>query len=202
MNDWRLFLIPLISALIGWLTNWIAVRMLFRPRKPVRIFGLTFHGLVPKRQSELADSIGHTVETHLISPKDIASILEQPQLLISFETIVKDRVHLFLNDRIMQINPMLGAFLSASIRQRIEDLLVDEIRQMMPTMIDSFTNQFDQSLDLKSIVADRIRAFDLEKLESIIYEIASRELKMIEWLGGVLGFLIGLIQVLIFTIGS
>jgi uncharacterized membrane protein YheB (UPF0754 family) len=48
-------LIPLISAFIGWFTNWIAIKMLFHPKEPKRILGIRFHGIFPKRQGHFAE---------------------------------------------------------------------------------------------------------------------------------------------------
>ncbi len=71
MNPILLISIPLISALIGWITNYLAVKMIFRPHIPIKILGITFHGILPKRKSALAHEIGETVERELISHDDI-----------------------------------------------------------------------------------------------------------------------------------
>ncbi|MBX3461481.1 MAG: DUF445 family protein [Planctomycetes bacterium] len=52
-----------IGGLVGFATNWVAIKMLFHPR--VRVFGV--QGVVPKRRLELARSVGETLEEHLIS---------------------------------------------------------------------------------------------------------------------------------------
>jgi len=56
MNYW-LILIPIISAFIGWFTNWIAIKMLFHPREPKKFLGLTLHGIFPKRQKVIAEKL-------------------------------------------------------------------------------------------------------------------------------------------------
>ena len=66
-----LILIPLISAFIGWFTNWIAIKMLFHPREPKKILGLTFHGIFPKRQRQFAEKLGKLVSEELLSFGDI-----------------------------------------------------------------------------------------------------------------------------------
>jgi uncharacterized membrane-anchored protein YjiN (DUF445 family) len=59
----QVFFAVSIGGLVGFATNWLAIKMLFHPR--VRIFGV--HGVVPKRRRELARSVGETLEEHLIS---------------------------------------------------------------------------------------------------------------------------------------
>ncbi|MFM7359781.1 MAG: DUF445 domain-containing protein, partial [Actinomycetota bacterium] len=60
MQYWPIFLI-LISGFIGWITNWIAIKMLFHPRKPIRVLGLTLQGIFPKNQSQFAQKLGKLV---------------------------------------------------------------------------------------------------------------------------------------------
>ena len=69
--NWVLLLLPFIAATIGWFTNYIAVKMLFHPRKPFKFWFITLHGILPKRQVEIAQSVGRMVANDLLSSKDI-----------------------------------------------------------------------------------------------------------------------------------
>jgi uncharacterized membrane protein YheB (UPF0754 family) len=72
-----------IGALIGLFTNWLAIVMLFRPWKEIRLFGkrLPFTpGLIPSRQNELADKLGQIVEEDLLTPEGLAKSLKRPEL--------------------------------------------------------------------------------------------------------------------------
>ncbi len=69
---------PLIGGLIGYFTNYIAVKMLFRPLYPKKIgrYTLPFSpGLIPKRQGELARAIGNAVGNELLTKADIEQVL-------------------------------------------------------------------------------------------------------------------------------
>ena len=56
-----LILLPIIAALIGWLTNYLAVKMLFHPKLPLQVLGFSIQGVFPKRQKQLADKLGSLV---------------------------------------------------------------------------------------------------------------------------------------------
>ena len=71
--------LPFVSALVGLGTNFLAVRMLFRPRKAFKILGFKIQGLIPRRQAELARKIAQTVEEELISHDDIERALSSPR---------------------------------------------------------------------------------------------------------------------------
>lgn len=78
-----LFMMVVIGALIGGMTNYIAIRMLFRPYRPFYIGGwrLPFTpGLIPKRQEELAQQLGHLVSAHLLTEEVVAARVLDPSL--------------------------------------------------------------------------------------------------------------------------
>jgi uncharacterized membrane protein YheB (UPF0754 family) len=67
---------------------------------------------------------------------------------------------------------------------------------LFPLEVEAVITQLVEKVDIKTIVADRVEQFDFERLENIVYRVARTELFWVEISGGVLGFLIGLIQVL------
>ena len=69
---------PLIGALIGYITNFIAVKMLFHPYNPIKIFGFTLPftpGIIPKRKPKLAKAISNAVGNELFTEDDLSDIL-------------------------------------------------------------------------------------------------------------------------------
>ena len=85
--DYTILIRPLIGAVIGYVTNYIAVKMMFRPIHPVKIGKLTLPftpGVIPKNKERIARSIGETVSTHLLTPEELRKNLlsiEKKQLL-------------------------------------------------------------------------------------------------------------------------
>ena len=193
-NVWTLLSIPIIAALIGYVTNFIAVRMIFRPHKPTRFMGIVFHGLVPKRQPEIARSLGTMIERDLFSHDDIHAALQSKETLEEAGAFLSEQVDLFAQRMVAQ-NPMIGAFLQGPLLDQIKTLLRQQMMDKFPQFMERVVTRVEDKLDVSQIVQRKIEGFDLSKLESLIYEISSRELKTIEILGGVLGFIVGLIQV-------
>ena len=186
-------LIPIVCALIGWLTNFIAVRMLFRPRQPLNVLGLKIQGLMPRRQKDLARQIGETVETKLLTHADILGALKGPEAQAEIEALITEQVDTFFTQTLGN-NPMVAMFLSGDMGQKVKRALVDQFKGTLPKFLDRMMDRAEETIDLKAIVQKRIEDFDISTLESIVYGIARKELKVIEILGGVLGFLVGLAQ--------
>ncbi len=191
----KIVLIPLISGLIGWVTNYLAVRMIFHPYKPWGLGSFKIQGLIPKRKDELAVSIGNTVSKHLISHTDITNSLKITRIDESFEQLIDEKLTMFIDEKLFSFNPMIAAFINSEIKSKIKKALCSELILIMPELVEKFSYNLENSLDLQAHVTERIKSFDLKKLEQIILEISSRELKAIEVYGGILGFIIGLVQV-------
>jgi uncharacterized membrane protein YheB (UPF0754 family) len=92
-------------------------------------------------------------------------------------------------------NPMVGMFMQGPLLDQVKGLLRDQMAEKFPLLIERVVERAEDKLDVSEIVRSKIEGFDLTKLEAIIHEVSARELKTIELLGGVLGFLVGLVQV-------
>jgi uncharacterized membrane protein YheB (UPF0754 family) len=186
--------IPIISALIGYVTNYIAVMMLFRPHKPRRLAFLRLHGLVPRRQAEIAKSLGHLIERDLFSHDDIHAALQGKETADEAAAFLGEQVDQFIANMAEQ-NPMIGMFLQGDLLAQVKRMLANQMSDKFPAFMERVVERVEHKLDVSAIVQQKIEAFDISKLESVIYEVSARELKTIEILGGILGFVVGLAQV-------
>jgi uncharacterized membrane protein YheB (UPF0754 family) len=73
----ELFLIVFVATFHGYGAAWLAVRMLFRPHKPVKLLGLTVwpQGMIPRHRERLAQTIGHAVGNELVSQETVVHAL-------------------------------------------------------------------------------------------------------------------------------
>lgn len=194
-------LIPVISALIGWITNFIAVKMIFRPRKELNFLGFKIIGLIPKRKKDLALKIAETVEKELISHRDLKEIVKTEDFHNQTKNIIRSKIETFINNKITS-NSLLTLFVSQEIVSKLSSSLMDELEKELPDIIDDLFQSVESKLDFQKIIEQKILNYDLSKLETIIYSIASHELKAIEYLGGILGFFIGVLQLIIIFFGE
>jgi uncharacterized membrane protein YheB (UPF0754 family) len=201
MNIIVLWIIPLISALIGWITNYIAVKMIFRPKEPVSFLGIKIWGLIPKRKSDLAKKIGETVEKELVSHQDIHRIVNTTEFHEEILRSIIDTIGKFIEQK-LGANPIISLMLNGEIATQIKEIVKDELRGILPDFMEDMFQKIEGKLDFKEIVRKKIEEFDLSKLEQIIYNIASKELRSIEIFGGILGFGVGLVQVVIILIAN
>ncbi|MFN5055364.1 MAG: DUF445 domain-containing protein [Bacteroidota bacterium] len=199
MNYW-LILIPLISAFIGWFTNWIAIKMLFHPREPKKMLGITFHGIFPKRQQQFAEKLGKLVSTELLSFGEIEEKITSPQNIEKLMPFVEEKVDEFLRVKLNEAFPIISMFIGESTIQQLKDIFMQELKVIFPEVINKHIRHLESQLDLEKIVSEKVAGFSSDKLEQILNQIMSKEFRFVEIIGGVLGFIIGLLQILITTI--
>ena len=189
--------LPLIAALIGWFTNFIAVRMIFRPYRPIRLLFFTLQGLLPKRRDVFAKSIGATISDHLIGADDISNMVHDPRVSEKLHGVFEDRIDNFLTEKILSLHPMIGMVLTDDIKAKLKAMLMDQIKGALESGVDALGDHIEDNLDLSGLVERKIADFEMSRLEAIVLEVAARELRSIEILGAVLGFMVGLVQVLL-----
>src|SRR5918996_5172033 len=101
MNSW-VWLTPFVGAFIGWLTNYVAIKMLFRPREPWRFLGLSLQGVMPKRQHDLALKIGEVVEGELLNSADILNAINTEELRAHLAAVIEARLDRFLREKLFR----------------------------------------------------------------------------------------------------
>ena len=193
----QFILIPLISAFIGWFTNWIAIKMLFHPKEPKRILGITFHGIFPKRQRSFAEKLGKMISAEFLSYEDIEEKIAHPQNLQKLMPLIETHVDNFLRNKLSDEMPFLSLFIGENTRRSLKNVFMHELETLFPQIMTSYARHLEEELDLEKIVTDKVTAFSSDKLEAILYQIMSKEFRFVELLGGVIGFIIGIVQVLI-----
>jgi len=189
----KLMILASIGALIGWTTNVIAIKLLFRPIEPIKIpvLGWELQGLMPKRKKEIAKNIGETVENELISIEEIIDKM--------IEGSDKSKIIDALKSRILELTELkMPIFVPSAMRSMILSFVGDTIDENADEMINELSekmvHQATEKVSIALIIEEKINAFPFEKLEEIILSIAKKELKHIEYLGGVIGFAIGVVQ--------
>lgn len=192
--NYHLLSLPIIGAFIGWATNYIAIKLLFWPQRPYKFLGIKIQGVLPKRKNELAKSIAHTVESHILTTRDFSKVLEE----IEFEEEVKEAVEDVLKRRLKihwaGMLPVIGG-ISGRLAHKLKDIIAKEMIAAVHHYKGMMVDKFHSRVDLQKMIIERVEGYDIAKLEKIITRLVAKELRHIELSGAILGFIIGALQV-------
>jgi uncharacterized membrane protein YheB (UPF0754 family) len=190
------FIIPFISALIGWFTNWVAIKMLFRPQHPKKILFLTFQGIFPKNQKIVAEKLGHLIATELFSSADIRYRMTHNTDVV--KKVIEEKIDYYLSNTFTQNYPIVSVFFGDKRKAKVKADLVIEIEKAAPDVIDQYLSSIEEEINVAEIVKEKIELLPAPRLEELIMAVLEKEFRFIEGIGAVIGFLIGLLQVGIF----
>ena len=196
-----LLLTPLITATIGWFTNWLAIKMLFHPRKQVNLFFMRWQGLIPRRQQQLARESAEIIEREILQQHSILNEIKKIELGPYLETTAHKLVWERIGPQLRAI-PLIGNFINDGLLAKFETIACAEIKNEAGPLVEKVASEFESSVDLRQMIENNIAAFDLDRLETIVNTVAKREFRTIERLGAVLGFAIGCVQVLLFYVSG
>lgn len=193
----KLVLIVGIGAGIGWITNYVAIKMLFRPYKEINFGLFKIQGLLPKRKHEIGESIAEIIQSELVSLKDIVSSIDKDKLEEKMSEAIDKILEEKLQREITKNFPMIAMFLSSDMLDKIKVIIKNSILENKDKIISMFSDYLEENVDFKGIIVRNVDAFSLEKLEEITYSLAKKEFKHIEVVGAVLGAIIGFAQFII-----
>lgn len=192
-----IYTLPFIAAITGWVTNYLAIKMLFHPRKKIDLYLFSVQGIFPKRQAVLAERLGQIVSKELFSFKDIKDRFTSTSTAIEINKVLDEKLEDFLEVKLKSSMPMLAMFLNKEAKVKIKETLHLEFQNILPDILNKYSEKLEKDINIEEIVANKVSAFSSDKLEQILFSIMKKEFKFIELLGGVLGFMIGIIQLLI-----
>lgn len=183
--DPRYLVFPLIGAAIGALTNQIAIKMLFRPHRPIHLGGWRLPltpGVIPSQRTVIARNIAETFEEQLFHGDELHAFLTGPKARISVETKVEELL--------VGLGPM------GAVARGFKPTIVEKLLLGMEEMA-SEAIAHGGEFDIGKRIEDKINAMDIAQVEKLVLGFSSKQFKHITFFGGVLGFAIGLVQAIL-----
>ena len=189
MDNWLVYVLPpIVGAIIGAVTNDVAIRMLFRPYAARYIGKIRIPftpGLIPRERHHISESIADTFVAHVFSNNDVA------------ELFLTDSVKEQLKNKVDELLGQLGSLL------KINDAMLGMAKTMagnyMITEIGKIAEHMgDDGDEIKQRIQEKIDELDVATLEELVMGFSRKQFRHITWFGALLGFMIGVVQVLLF----
>ena len=126
----------LIGAVIGYITNWLAIKLLFRPREAKYIFGMKLPftpGLIPKEKSRIANKVGETVGTHLLNSDSLSKALKDDKIKAKFNEVAKEKINQVINS-------------NSTLEESLKNTLGENYYALKGNMIDNIAKTILESI--------------------------------------------------------
>ena len=163
----QIFIPPLIGGVIGYITNDIAIKMLFHPRKAIYIgkWKLPFTpGLIPKERERVAKSVGKTIGSRLLDEETLQNVFTSDEMTEKIRKGLTDFIESNRNNE-----KTVEEILSDTISPEAADKLITDIRDDVSELIHSKLTSFEFGEGISKSVIYRIK----EKIDTFTFGVLS-----------------------------
>ena len=116
-----------VGAVIGYVTNYVAIKLLFRPYKPVKIGNLTVfpQGVIPREKESLARKVGEVVKDYILSEEEVKKIVSQEEVRNEIADFIDTKIELILEKKVTEfmtkdeIVEKLSAFIEKFVAEKL-----------------------------------------------------------------------------------
>lgn len=178
------------------MTNYLAIKMLFYPKRSVNLLLFKVQGIFPKRKTLLARRMARLVAEELLSMDQLKEEIDRQATQGQIKDAIEEEVEAYLRDKVEGLNPILQTLINDQRILQLRDKICAEIETFIPRITHQFFHRLDK-VNLENMVFEQVASFTSDKLEYMMMSVIQKELRFIEWAGACLGFIIGLMQVLL-----
>lgn len=188
-----LLLIPLTSAVVGWLTNYLAVKMMFYPIKFIGIkrLYLGWQGLIPQQRRKMAEISVDLVLGKLLSVEELASRLDAKEVSSAIERRLRQVLKKIINDVMEESAPTIWAALPVHGKNLVYARVEADIPNVVEKMVSDFQDNVIEILDIKEMVVEYLSDHPA-LINEIFLTAGNKEFPFIIRSGLYFGFLLGL----------
>jgi uncharacterized membrane protein YheB (UPF0754 family) len=184
--------IPVISAFVGWSTNFLAVKMMFYPIEFIGIKPfLGWQGLIPAKRREMAEIEVELVLGKLLSVQELASRIDPAELTKAIDRRLKQVLRKIVNDVMQESAPQLWAAMPVQAKNLVYARVENDIPNVVHKMVDDFKHNIEEIVDIKELVVSQL-VNSPELINEIFLKSGAKEFPFIEKSGAYFGFLFGL----------
>jgi uncharacterized membrane protein YheB (UPF0754 family) len=184
--------IPIISAIVGWSTNFLAVKMMFYPIEFIGIKPfLGWQGLIPAKRREMAEIEVELVLGKLLSVQELADRIDPVELTKAIQRRLKQSIRVIINDVMKESAPQLWASLPVQGKNLVYARVEADMPNVVTKMVNDFKYNIEEIVDIKELVVGQLVNAP-ELINEIFLKSGEKEFPFIEKSGFYFGFLFGL----------
>ena len=189
--------IPLISAFVGWSTNFLALKMMFYPMEFVGIrpiFG--WQGLIPAKRKEMAEIAAELVLGKLLNAKELAAKIDAKELTKVMERRLKQVLRKIVDEVMRESAPSVWAAMPVHGKNLVYARVEADIPNIVNNMVDDFKYNVEEIVDIKELVVTKLIESP-EIINEIFLKSGEKEFPFVEHSGFIFGLLFGFPTMLI-----
>ncbi|WP_133492285.1 DUF445 domain-containing protein [Alcanivorax sp. 24] len=192
----NVWVIPLFGLFTGWFTDWLALKMIFNPKQPVRYFGIfEWQGLFLRRRKQVAARYGELVAQEIVTPQAIIEEILKGPLSDRLFALVQRQVQRTLDEQAGLAKPLVVFAVGTSRYQQMKKAVSEKVMAALPEALGHVEEYAQEAMDLKNLLVTKMQELTEDEFEGLLRPAFQQDEWILIAVGALLGFLVGEAQV-------
>ncbi|MCU0445691.1 MAG: hypothetical protein MUE85_12330 [Microscillaceae bacterium] len=193
-NPW--WMLPLFGLLVGWATNYLALKMIFEPSVPrTYLFGLfTFQGLFIKRQPEVSEAYARVVTYKILTTESMFEFILRGPGSDKLAEIVRLNIERAVDTAVINNRTLVRIAISAKQLQVIKNIAVYRFLQELPVSFQSTLAYAEEALDMENMLRDKMQSLSSAEFVGFLRPVFQEDEWILILVGAMLGLAAGCLQ--------
>lgn len=192
LGQWWTF--PIMGVIVGYITNWLALQMIFRPLEEKDFFFFKYQGLFLRRQNDVSREWANVVAMKVLNSENMMRLIFQGKAGDLLVKLVMDSANKGVEKMMQTKVPIAPIILGTERTQRIKSLISEKIVAMLPMIADRVEDYITQTLKIEETIYSRLIQLPKAKFEELLHSVFKEDEMTLILLGAFLGGMVGLAQ--------
>ncbi|WP_239574163.1 DUF445 family protein [Actinokineospora baliensis] len=194
-NPWVL---PLFGGLTGWLTDWLALKMIFFPRRPKRFLGLvTWQGMFQRRRMAVARDYGELIAGEILTVANVLEAVLTGPGADRLHRMVEREVRRAVDEQASLAKPLVVAAVGPRRYQEMKAAAARRAIEHVPDTVRHIEGYATDALDIRATIVRQIQGLTPVQYEGLLRPAFRQDEWKLITVGALIGFLVGELQVLL-----
>ncbi len=190
-------IMPAFGLVVGWLTDWAALKLIFNPKHPIRVFGWTIQGLFLKRRREVAADYGALIADEIITPRKVIEAILRGPLSDRVFAMIRREVQAAFDRGTGLAQPLVAVTVGSARYRQMKSTMAEKIMQRLPDTLRYVEDYARETMDIRNLLREKMQQLDELQFEALIRPAFEEDEWILIAVGAALGFLMGEAQALV-----
>lgn len=183
--------LPIQGVIVGYMTNWLALNMIFRPLYEKSYFGIKYQGLFLKRQDPVAKQYSHLVATRILTARNILEEIFYGKAADEVYSIIQNAAIKSVENTATSAQPIISLTIGPSKYQAVKRKIVERMMEIAPKSIEKIEEYVGVAMELEDTMYSRMRKLDPAEFENVLRSAFQEDELLLILVGAALGAMVG-----------
>lgn len=188
-------MIPVLNGIFGFLVIHFVFYFVFNPKQKIHFIGIKLQGIIPAMMPAVSKASGEFANENIDFSKLLSS-LKSEKSLQEISAYLDEKADHFLRKSLTEKMPVLSMFVSDKLIDQMKEVLVAELQNMIPGMIDKFGNDIGSKMDIGNMVEQKLLSIDLDKMQTQFKSKVGATILNVKLLTAMAGIVLGFMELI------